>query len=524
MGTRQRIRIEPDVDTPSTPRPRIRLHTGPTILDCINDRELFAPWFRDRQTWAAWFAFLCALFALPMSDEQLATYRQCTGRNEAPTAVAKEAWLVCGRRAGKSFVLALIAVFLACFHDYRQYLAPGERGVVLIIASDRKQARVILRYISALLTKVPMLSRMVVRDWAEGFDLSNSVSIEVATSSFRSVRGYTVVAGLLDEAAFWASDENSSSPDHEVIKAIKPAMSTIPNSMLLVASSPHARRGILFDAHRLHYGKEHDPALVWQAATQVMNPSVPQSVIDAAYEADPSSASAEYGAQFRNDLEQFVSIDTIMGCVSLGVNERGREAGKSYFAFLDPAGGSGKDSFTIAIGHKDKTTGLFVVDCIRETKPPFSPDAVVESYAAILKSYGIKRATGDKYAGGFVPDNFKKHGITYDASAKAKSDLYRDALPLINSKKVDLLDHPKMVQQFVGLERRAARSGKDSIDHAPNSHDDVCNAVAGLIVSIGVKPYNGFDTSYRWGADGSGYDDWRAGRLNRYLASGGLFR
>ncbi|MBV5270975.1 MAG: hypothetical protein JZU55_15075 [Afipia sp.] len=148
---------------------------------------------------------------------------------------------------------------------------------------------------------------------------------------------------------------------------------------------------------------------------------------------------------------------------------------------------------------------------------------MVESYAAVLKSYGIKRATGDKYAGGFVPDNFKKHGISYDASAKAKSDLYRDALPLINSKKVDLLDHPRMVQQFVGLERRAARSGKDSIDHAPNSHDDVCNAVAGLIVSIGVKPYNNFDTSYRWAGEAYSDERWRAGRLHLHI-NGGVLR
>ena len=118
-----------------------------TILDAIDDRNLFAPWFRDRATWASWFAFLRALFGLPLTSSELPLYRECTGRTEPPTAPATEGWLICGRRAGKSFMLALVAVYLPAFHQYRQYLAPGERGVILVIASDRKQARVIFRYV-----------------------------------------------------------------------------------------------------------------------------------------------------------------------------------------------------------------------------------------------------------------------------------------------------------------------------------------------------------------------------------------
>src|SRR5687768_12470435 len=118
-----------------------------SILEAIRDEQLFASWFSRRGEWTAWFAFLAALFALPMSPEQLATYRKCTGRRESPTAQATEAWLVCGRRAGKSFMLALVAVFLACFRDHRPFLSPGERAMILIIATDRRQARVILGYI-----------------------------------------------------------------------------------------------------------------------------------------------------------------------------------------------------------------------------------------------------------------------------------------------------------------------------------------------------------------------------------------
>lgn len=511
-----RVRVH---DPRPKPLPRLRAtRSEGSILDCIHDPALFASWFEDDwQSWQAWLAFLAALFALPMDAEQLALYRECSGRLDPPEAIAREAWLVCGRRAGKSFMLALVAVFLAAFHDYRPYLAPGERGTILIIAADRKQSRVILRYVAALLKGVPMLTRLISRETAEGFDLSNSVSIEVATCSFRSVRGYTLVAALLDEVAFWRA-EDSSEPDHEVLNALRPGMSTIPNSMLLCASSPYARRGVLWEAHRQHHGREHDPVLVWQAATRTMNPSVPQSFIDAEMERDPASASAEYLAKFRADIEAFITREAVEACISQGTFERGRVEGMSYSAFCDPSGGS-SDAMTLAIAHKER--GLAVLDAIRERKPPFSPEAVVSEFAALLKSYGISKVLGDRYAGEWIKEPFRAHHISYESAAKPKSDLYRDFLPIVNSRKADLLDHPKLLQQLVGLERRVARSGKDSIDHAPGAHDDVCNAVAGVMTNVGARKY-AYDASLSWvGIDATYDDEWRAGRLRHHILTGG---
>lgn len=502
--------------------PRLRSKSEGSIIDCIHDPQLFAPWFEDDwQSWQPWLAFLCALFALPMDADQLGIYRECTFRKDAPSNIAREAWLVCGRRAGKSFILALVAVFLAAFFDYRPYLAPGERGTILVIAADRKQSRVILRYIAALLKGVPMLAQLITRETAEGFDLGNSVSIEVATCSFRSVRGYTLVAALLDEVAFWRA-EDSTEPDYEVLNALRPGMSTIPNSMLLCASSPYARRGVLYEAHRKHFGREHDPTLVWQAATRRMNPSVPQTFIDAEMERDGASARAEYLAQFRADIEAFITCEAVEACISKNVYERGRVTGIGYSAFCDPSGGSA-DSMTLAIASKQN--GVATLDALRERKPPFSPEQVVSEFATLLKSYGITKVLGDRYAGEWVKEPFRAHGITYESAAKPKSDLYRDFLPLVNSRKADLLDHPKLLQQLVGLERRVARSGKDSIDHSPGAHDDIANAVAGALTSVGARKYS-YDSSLAWvgGDELSENATFRAGRITRYLFSGGLIR
>jgi hypothetical protein len=450
-----------------------------SIIDACSDPKLFGPWFKRRASWQNWFTFLAALFALPMTPEQLAVFTQCTGRAVPPATAFNEVWLCIGRRGGKSFILALIAVFLACFHEYRQYLAAGERGTIVIIAQDRKAARTIFRFVKGLLHGVPMLKRMIERQTADSFDLTNRITIEIQTASFRSTRGYTLVAALCDEIAFWRSDE-SANPDKEILQALRPAMATIPGAMLLCASSPYARRGVLWDAHRKHFGKDDSPVLVWQAPTRTMNPSVPQSVIDAAMEADSASALAEYGAQFRTDVESFIAREVVDQAVIPGRYELPRiNVGVAYVAFIDPSGGS-SDSMTLAISHMESDRAI--LDAIREVKPPFSPDATAKEFADTIRSYGIASCLGDRYGGLWPRERFAAHGVDYQVATMPKSDLYLAALPMLNSGRVELLDLPRLTNQLCSLERRTARGGRDSIDHAPGAHDDIINSAAGAIV------------------------------------------
>ena len=79
-------------------------------------------------------------------------------------------------------------------------------------------------------------------------------------------------------------------------------------------------------------------------------------------------------------------------------------------------------------------------------------------------------------------DAFRRHGIAYAVCDKPKSDLYRDALPLLTSAKVELLDDPRLASQLLALERRTSWGGRDSIDHPPGAHDDVVNAAVGALV------------------------------------------
>ncbi|WP_369722922.1 hypothetical protein AB8Z38_02340 [Bradyrhizobium sp. LLZ17] len=209
---------------------------------------------------------------------------------------------------------------------------------------------------------------------------------------------------------------------------------------------------------------------------------------------NPASAAAEYGAQFRSDVETFVNREAVEACVSVGVQERSPISGVTYSAFVDPSGGSA-DSMTLAIGHWQDD--VVVIDAVRERRPPFNPEDVVLEFAAILKSYRISAVTGDRYAGEWPRERFREQGIAYELATKPKSDLYREFLPAINSRMVDLLEDARLFAQIIGLERRTARGGRDSVDHAPGAHDDLANSVAGVVAALASRGH-GYDSSMEW--------------------------
>jgi hypothetical protein len=134
---------------------------------------------------------------------------------------------------------------------------------------------------------------------------------------------------------------------------------------------------------------------------------------------------------------------------------------------------------TLAIAHQER--GRAVLDLVRERRPPFSSAAVVREFAETLAAYHVSTVTGDRYGGEWCREPFREHGLWYHVAEHAKSDLYRDLLPLLNSATVELLDHPRLVAQLCALERRTARGGRDTIDHTPGVQDDLANAVAGAL-------------------------------------------
>jgi hypothetical protein len=442
-----------------------------TIIEAIE--QFFSRWFSG-SSWNAWRTFLKTLFALPLDEDDAVTYTHHTNRQMAPEAPFREAWLVVGRRGGKSLIASVIAVYLAVFRDHSAHLTPGERGTISVIAADRRQARTILRYIRAFLD-VDALNGVLVADKQESLELRNDIVIEVHTASFRTTRGYTLIAAIMDEIAFFRSEE-SANPDKEVVAAVRPGLATT-NGLLLCISSPYARRGALWDAYSRHFGKD-SRVLVWKGTTQEHNPLIAPEIIEQALQEDESSARAEYFAEFRRDIETFVSREVVNACTVRGRVELAR-GHFPYSAFFDASGGS-VDSMTLGIAHRDRA-GKFVLDCLRERRPPFSPDDVVREFAETLKSYGIRKVTGDRYAGEWPRERFQAYGIHCEISSRNKSEIYVEVLPLLNSSRVELLDNPRLLSQLLALERRTSSVGREIVDHPVGQHDDLINSAAGAL-------------------------------------------
>jgi hypothetical protein len=175
-----------------------------------------------------------------------------------------------------------------------------------------------------------------------------------------------------------------------------------------VASSPHRKSGILWDARRRFWGVNDSSVLVWQADSRTMNPLISQQIVDAAIERDSASAQSEWLGQFRDDLTDFVDRGAVEACVDAGVRERPPVTGVRYFSFTDPSGGS-SDAMTTAIGHMEGD--VVVVDAIREVPAPFDPETVVAEFAELFGRYRITKTVGDAYASQWCATAFARHDI-----------------------------------------------------------------------------------------------------------------
>jgi hypothetical protein len=399
-----------------------------------------------------------------------------------PVGGSKETYLIIGRRGGKSFISALVTCFIACFIDFNPFVTVGETLAVMCLAKDKDQARIVFRYVKAILNYVPALRSMIVDQRTDEIELTTGVTIMVKASDFGGVRGPTIACVIADEIAFWPSQ--GANPDEEVLSAIRPAMATIPDAKLLCISTGYAQVGALYDAHKAHYGKDDDDVLVWQSDTASMNPTISQNFIDKEMAKDPDAGRAEWLGLFREDVTAAFPLEVIEACIVPGRLELPFSPHvHPYFAFVDPSGGR-HDAFTLAAAHQMQDSDQIVLDAIRATRPPFDPAEVVKEYSQFLEAYGITGIVGDNYGGEWPKAEFAKHGITYDLSEKTKSELYLAAIPVFTSKRIHLLDIEKMKTEFRRLERRRGRSGKDSIDHPPRGSDDIANSVAGVIYLV----------------------------------------
>jgi hypothetical protein len=466
-----------------------------TLSQCLIEPSLFGTVFAAPSFWT-WRVVAKLIDGLPLTEpREIDLFQSCTGRSRLLNTTAangprlRRFLVLAGRRAGKDRFFSAVAVWRAALCcDWRRHLSPGEQAVVILLGKDKKQAAILRQYCHGLL-RVPALAQQVIRETREVIEFANGAVLEIASNDASLVRGRSAVAILGSECCHWKHDEHSASNDEEVVGAAEPSMAMCPDGgILALGSSVHRQRGYCYRKYRELHGNDDSDDVCWFAASKIMNPKLPQSVVNAALAEDPHRGAAEFENRWREDLSDFVPLDVVEACTDFRTWERVPQPGVQYIGYCDAATGTGSDSFALAIAHRQPdAAGTVVIDLLRERTPRFVPADVIREYAQLLKLFGVYEVRGDSFGGGLVSDEWQRNGITFRPSDYTTSETYLRALPILLAQRCRLLDNATLRRQLTALERSVTGT-RETVSH-PNvasAHDDVATAVCGALVVAGT--------------------------------------
>ncbi len=475
-----------------------------SLSRALSDPQLLGKPFQSPSFWT-WKAVAKLMDGEPLREQrEIELFREATGRSQQPTAPVRRLVLLVGRRGGKDRYMSAVGIWRAALcADWRKHLSPGEQAVVLLLGADRKQAAILRRYCEGLL-EAPLLAQEVTRRTDEVIEFRNGATLEIATNDARLVRGRSAIAVIGSECAHWRTDEYAASSDEEVVNAAEPSMAMCPDGgILLLGSSVYRKKGYMYRKFKQLHGNDESEDICWFAPSATMNSKLQMHTVERALAEDSVRASAEYLNVWREDVTDFIPADVVESCTEFRIYERPPQRGICYFAYCDPAGGTGTDSFTLAIAHRDYEKDTVHLDMLRERKPRFIPAATISEYATLLRAYGVSEVRGDKFAGGFHADEWQRNSITFKASEKTTSENYLQALPMLLSGRVRLLDSATLRSQLIGLERHVQAGGRETITHAnvASAHDDLAAAACGALVAAGDRL--AYNTNYAQWVGGS---------------------
>ncbi len=432
---------------------------------------------------------LRATYGLPLDAEQTALFRDATGRTEYLARPFGEVTCLAGARAGKdSRIAAPVVCYEAVFGGHEARLAKGERGVIVLVAQDARATKVAFGYVSDYFTQSPLLSGSLAEPpLASEVRLTNGLTVACFPSTLRSLRGWSIPAGVLDELAFFRLEGQADS-DAEIQASVRRGMLAFPAARLVKISTPYMRSGVCYDDFKKAWAQPDPDLLVWKAPSVLMNPSLLAERLDRERRLDPARFAREYEAEFAEDLDAFLPSAWVDAAVTAGRHELPPQEGVRYAAGVDPSGG-GADAFTLAVAHAEgqgaerrvvqdvmkgwRRTGTAQVDLA----------GIVAEIAAICRRYRVTAVGGDRYSAGWVRQEFQRQSIRYE-EAPDKSHVYLECEPLFAQGQIDVLAHPVLVRELRILERRPRPGGRTLVDHPTGAHDDHANALALAAVRV----------------------------------------
>lgn len=405
-----------------------------------------------------------------------------------PVGARRVVAAVCGARAGKSYVLVALRLLFGMLVRDVSSLAPGQRAVALIIAPNGKLRGEVFAYALGAVRSKPELAAMLVDAKTEEFTLRRQdgklVSFEtgVATAGGYGARGRWLTDFALDESAFFR-DASYRVNDEEIFRA--GSARVLPGGQTIVASTPWATAGLLYQLYRDNWGKP-DTALVAKAPTLLLHDSeVTRTVVASEMKRDPENATREFLAEFMTSgttvFFESTAIESVLTDEAFELLPGDQVAAGADFGFRSDS------SALILVALRGDTVHVFSARELRpEDGQPLKPSRTVEAFAeAIGGRCGFVMA--DAHYREAIAEHLDTHGLSYAAAPVVPADTYVRARMLLREGRLRIHGveaRDRLVQQMREVHGTPTAGGGMSIHHprwAKGGHGDL---VAALVLAL----------------------------------------
>jgi len=408
-----------------------------------------------------------------------------------------EAWLIGGRRIGKTDVFAAsIVAYEAVCGGHEEFVRKGQPAMIALISQDLRMARYSLHFVKAAIESSPIGYKLIKNITADTIELHNGIHVCCVPPTLKAIRGYAVPVAVLDEVGVWYQESDSANPDYEIYRALKPAQLQFPFKKIVGISSPWNKAGLLYrfysagtEGAKLPSGRqEYKGILVLHSTTAGMaNPVVRREDLEQDFHRDESNFSRESLAEFQDSISGFIPTILVERATDYGLAARPPHEGLTYVAAIDP--GFRRDAFALTIVHNQE--GIVFHDYSQRwfgtQSHPLSPAVILEELIPILKAYGLQMVYSDQYHLESLQQLFLERGVTMIGEAytgQNKSAKYGNLQQLFFQGRIRLLDNADLCREVRQLERKLAPSGIVHVEAPVGQHDDLASTLCLAVSNV----------------------------------------
>lgn len=401
---------------------------------------------------------------------------------------------VCGARAGKSYVLVALRLVHGMLVRDLSSMAPGQKAVALIVAPNDKLRREVLAYALGAVKSRPEFASMLLTEAADGFSLQRPdghvVAFEtgVATAGGYGARGRSLTDFALDECAFFR-DSTFKVNDQEIFRA--GSARVLPGGQTIVASTPWATAGLLYELWRDNFGRATQPdgrpiqAVVAHAPTVILNDSpVTREYVQREMARDPDNAAREFDAKFMTSgttvFFEAASIDAALTDDLFEARPGDERAAGGDFGFRADS------SALIKVALRGQMLHIYGgIECRPEDGKPLKPSKTCADFAACIAGE-CSYLMADSHYREAIAEHLDTHGISYAPAPTQPVDAYVRARMLLREGQVKIHRRnlpegmsDRLVQQMREVQGRPTSGGGMSIVHprwSKGGHGDIIAA------------------------------------------------